>query len=337
MMATLVITNGDSAADLLNAANLAGDCLIVWRDLLHEGPVIDTGDLTALSASRAAFIASDHACAIDQDQGLVRSDFTQRNAAFRRHHAFDTIELWVEHDLYDQLQLLQILTLLDRDGRHHGVTLVQAPDYLGLQTPETIGRFKALSRPLGAHDFATARRHWEAFAAGTPASLLLAVDETRSDAFPFLGQAMLRLLAELPDTRTGLRETERLALTCLRDHGPLNAGPLFKLYCDVEAAMFHGDASFFSRLDGLKLGPAPLISGPTGCYADVTRDETGKPSGPYLTTAFEITETGRRVLDGQADATMLNGADCWFGATHITSESVWRWDAKARQVIPPKP
>ena len=51
----LHITNGDSAADLLTDAGIEG-VILPWRDILHEGPVPATKNLSALSEVRARFI-----------------------------------------------------------------------------------------------------------------------------------------------------------------------------------------------------------------------------------------------------------------------------------------
>ena len=49
-MTDLIITNGDSAADLLRLAGREG-VILPWRDVLHEGPIV-AGDLTTCSAAR---------------------------------------------------------------------------------------------------------------------------------------------------------------------------------------------------------------------------------------------------------------------------------------------
>jgi hypothetical protein len=54
-MADLILTNGDSAADLLHAAGRQAT-IMPWRDVLHEGPIM-AGDLAACSRARVAFLA----------------------------------------------------------------------------------------------------------------------------------------------------------------------------------------------------------------------------------------------------------------------------------------
>jgi hypothetical protein len=39
-----------------------------------------------------------------------------------------------------------------------------------------------------------------------------------------------------------------------------------------------------------------------------------------------ITETGQRVLQGQADFVELNGIDLWLGGVHLRADNLWRWD-----------
>ncbi len=329
-MSILVITNGDVATDLLKAAGLAGDSLIAWRDVLHEGPVVDDGDLAGLSARRAAYLAETYSAGNGVDS--IAEDFRARDAAFVAHPNHERVELWFEHDLYDQLQLLQILTLFDRDGRHDGVFLVQAPSHLGLETPETIGRFAADAVELAPEAFALAARAWAAFASGTPEKVMAAVETEDMTALPWLRPALLRLLAELPDDRCHLSQTDWMILDTLNEQGPLPAGPLFKAYQARETAAFHGDLSFFDRLDGLKEGGRPLVEGPAGAYRTITRDADGRPAGAYLETPFALTDAGKAVLSGEAGMARPIAPGTWFGATELGDAAPWRWD-RTRQTL----
>ena len=45
------------------------------------------------------------------------------------------------------------------------------------------------------------------------------------------------------------------------------------------------------------------------------------------TTALRLTDTGARVLAGDADHVRLNGIDRWIGGVHLRGSSPkWRWD-----------
>src|SRR4051812_38558127 len=101
-MTDLIITNGDSAAELLAAAGKRGR-ILPWRDVLHEGPII--ADLGPCSRARTAYLAARFAI----DLADLAAEFATRDAILAAHTGFERIELWFEHDLFDQLQLLQIL------------------------------------------------------------------------------------------------------------------------------------------------------------------------------------------------------------------------------------
>src|SRR5437868_13001321 len=119
-MPGLIITNGDSAADVLRQAGRT-EAIMSWRDVLHEGP-ISSPDLEACTQTRLPYLAA----RFGLDEAEVRTEFGERDRILRRHRDFDAIELWFEHDLYDQLQLLQVLAFFAAEKRTEGVRLVQA-------------------------------------------------------------------------------------------------------------------------------------------------------------------------------------------------------------------
>src|SRR5262249_18538276 len=94
----LHVTNGDSAAATLRETGLVGDRLVVWRDVLPEGPVPAVDD-ARLRAVRAEFLGADP------------RDLAERDGALAAGRDGDYV-LWFEADLYDQLQLVQILAAL---------------------------------------------------------------------------------------------------------------------------------------------------------------------------------------------------------------------------------
>ncbi|MFZ2655105.1 MAG: DUF1835 domain-containing protein [Victivallales bacterium] len=99
----LHITNGDCAGDALKKAGMEGE-ILPWRDLLHEGPVPAGRSLRQMSQIRAGFIMKLWPHIKNVDKGFRKRDRTLE--CFRK---FDETVLWFEHDLFDQLQLIQIL------------------------------------------------------------------------------------------------------------------------------------------------------------------------------------------------------------------------------------
>src|SRR5689334_25261028 len=102
----LHITNGDSAAISLRQMGIGGSVL-PWRDVLHEGPVPKLPRSELLSA-RAAFLSDCGWGTPDAILGELERRDQEYLEALRTGRQ---VVLWFEHDLYDQLQLIDALAL----------------------------------------------------------------------------------------------------------------------------------------------------------------------------------------------------------------------------------
>ena len=325
-MSVLTITNGDSAAGTLAEAGHPGT-ILSWKDILHEGPVPRGYGLTELSAIRVEYLAA----RLGVPAAEVAASFAARDAVMMRHREFARIEIWLEHDLYDQLQLLQILALFASERRDTGLLLVQADDFLGTQSAETILRFAALARPVSAPMLATARAIWDEFGDATPLAVSARVERGPVEGLPFMRPALIRMLEELPDSETGLGRVETTALRLLAERTS-TGWELFRAVIAREEAAFMGDASFASILLDLARCEEKLISGlPEG------REPLGNEDLLELfALPLGLTEFGRSVLDGEADAIARNGIDRWWGGTHLVGRDCWRYDRDMGAVIAPR-
>ncbi len=297
---TLHITNGDSVAYLVKKAGLLGTHL-PWTDALYEGPV--PGDLTleGLSALRA-----DYAAARGYGSAIaLRRDVRKRDATVLRAAEFDEVVIWMEHDLFDQLQLVQILAILHALDLEPGrVALVQTDSYLGMMTPAEIEPLFPKRRTVTVAAFAQAQRAWSAFTSGDPHRLLaVAREETR--VLPHLRAAFLRLCEEFPWTLDGLSRSQRSALQAIA-YGPGRTDELFRRAQAREEAPFLSDAHFTAILGDLRAGAAPLVEGEEG--------------------ALVPTALGRRALAGDADWIADAPIDRWIGGVHLVGSTPPRWD-----------
>jgi Domain of unknown function (DUF1835) len=311
----LHVTNGDNAANLIRAV-VDDDPLLVWRDILHEGPVPEGLTLTELSAVRAAFIAGCGWTPFAEAWSGLR----QRDAALAQLDRAQQVLLWFEHDLYDQLQLLQVLDLLSGLPEVAArTTLIQTDRYLAAMSVAELAAARSAQRRLSPAQLELGRRAWGAFRASTPEAL---AGLGRADLLPLpcLAAALERLLEELPAPVTGLARTERQILEILAQR-PLAARHLYRQAQEREPAVFMGDWPFFRWLERLGTARTPLISGvPSEGFA------LAAAATPALEADLCLTETGRRVLAGEADWARLHPLDRWLGGTHLHRGAVWRWD-----------
>jgi hypothetical protein len=309
----LHITNGDSVAVPLLQTSLGGDSF-AWRDTYHEGPV-RSGERSRLIDARAAFLSS---CGWGEEDA-IRDELLARDARFvTALREGREIALWFEHDLYDQLQLVDVLALAGETGFDpEQLALIEVGSFPGRPGFRGLGELNVAEleslwpqrRAVTDEDTAGAQRAWEAVRRADPRGLAeLRLDPPPSR--PFLAAALTRLLEELPDAGDGLSRTERQLLELL-DDGPLLTGALFVASQDREEAPFHGDAWILRTLAELR----PLVSLTEG--------------------SAEITDDGRRVLAGDTDRVELLGIDRWVGGTHLVPGAVWRWDAAASELVAP--
>ena len=317
----LHVTNGDCAAERIARADLGGE-ILPWRDVLHEGPVPAGLDDLGLRARRARFLGGPEPAAVNR----VLRDLEERDARLAIPHR-DEIVLWFEPDLYDQLQLLQILERLSRDDlAGTRVTAVESVERMGdLEESEARELFDERSAlPEGAPELAADA--WRRFRDPDP-TRLEGLTARPTPELPHLRPAILRHLEELPAVRDGLSRSERQALEAL-EGGPLPAREAFiAAHHAREEPAFLGDLVFYAYLDRLASGERPLLS--------VARPGTRARTLPAdAGDVAELTDDGRRVLDGELDWIDLGGSDRWLGGVHLAGRDVrWRWDADDRRVV----
>jgi hypothetical protein len=239
-------------------------------------------------------------------------DFARRDAELRRATDADEVVLWFEHDLYDQLQLLQALTALEDLNLEAGrVSVVQSDQYLANMTVDEIVSLFPKRRTATPAVFKSARRTWLRFTSAAPAELYAAAGED-AIGLPFLRAALQRLCEEYPWKRDGLSRSQRQALSAVAQ-GPGRSEELFARAQAREEAYFLGERVFEKLLEDLATGAGALVE-----------EEEGK----LVPTAL-----GRRVLAGDADWLDEHSIDRWIGGVHLRGEQVTRWDDDAARFV----
>jgi hypothetical protein len=244
---------------------------------------------------------------------------------------FAAIELWFEHDLYDQLQLIQVLAFFAADRRIDGLMLVQADDFLGTQRADTILKFAERARPVAPGDLDLAATLWADLVAPTPEAIARR-SGARDDWLPYAAPALRRFLEELPAPGNGLGRTEHTILAEIAD-GVTAPARLFQAVIAREEAAFMGDAVFFRMLDDLASCDMPLIAGlapPDGAAAGDDAD-----MARFDDAELGLTMAGEDVLAGEDDHVALSGIDRWWAGTRLQGRSVWRYDRATQRLVAP--
>ena len=304
MMKTLNIVNGDACIGMMKEAEIKGNFL-PWRDFLHEGPVPANLSLEELSKIRAEFIAT---------YGLgkrteIEKDFEQRNQKLKNFNNYDKVVLWFEHDLYDQLQMLQILSWFatQKLGLTR-LTLICSSKYLGESSVQQIKKLSLYETDILKEHLDIAQNAWEAFTDETPkkwASLL----NTSTEILPFLKGAVYRMLQEYPSTKYGLSRTEYQALQAISD-GQSKRTELFQKCQSLEGRKFMGDMIFWKILEDFEAH---------GIIED---------NSDLLT----ITPLGKKILNMEESWLNIKNIQRSIGGVNISHENLWCWDMKEESI-----
>jgi DNA-binding transcriptional MerR regulator len=326
----LHVTNGESAGNTLRQTAIGG-AVLPWQDSLHEGPVPSL-PRAALLRTRARFLTE---CGWGSERALLSS--LERRDAQLLDALGDGLEvvLWFEHDLYDQLQLLDVLALAHTVEVEPELIVVGSfpgkPSFAGLGEL-TAGELETLwpsRRQAEPSMLQAAADAWEAFRAPDPTALAdRATRETPG--LPFLAPALRRLLEELPAPADGLSRTERSALRVV-DAGAVTPPAAFVAAQRLEEAPFLGDTWFYRTVSALGQGDNRLLETRDG--AELTPPPPLGDSLLFARLELRPTAAGKRVLAGEADRVELLGVDRWIGGTHIARDNDWRWDPAALELL----
>lgn len=314
------VCNGDSTADTLSLADLPGE-IRVWADALDQGPLLPVADAEHWKARdefwAARGVRDSSARLAAWDQGIDEAASAEE------------LILWFEHDLFDQLALIRLLSRLARRGLPATLTIVsidrhpEIANFLGLGQlqPEQLAELWPRRAPLSRDAIDEAITAWIAVTAADPRALPFLV--RRVKALPFLAGALERHLEEFPDPTSGLSRTERQTLAAIA-RGESTAEALL--------AASHAIDPRYPLTDGQLLWTLQTLAR-CGFIEGAPQGITLSPE-MLRTTNATVTPLGRQALAGAIDRVHEVGIDDWRGGVHLTGKGpVWRWDSRERKLI----
>ena len=330
----LHVANGTCATRLIEAAGIPGT-LSIWADPLYEGPVPGGLNDAEMLDVRMRYLTEPADVTFAAWRGSDPSldpanDLRQWRAAIERQESYDELILWFEHDLFDQLNLIQLLPWIhERLAPTKPVTLVCTgsfpghPEFKGLGelTPDELASLLETRQRVSNPQYRLAERAWRAFREPTPEAL----DNFRqrdTSALPYLAAAITRFLKEYPWSTEDSHALSGASLgwptvtesRCRRHSRGCIEG---------EHAFYITDTSLAALAESLALTSPPLL---TLDLASTTREQG-------LQGAITLTDTGRAVLAGRLDRVATCGIDRWLGGVHLQGRSrIWRWDETRQRV-----
>jgi hypothetical protein len=228
--------------------------------------------------------------------------------------------LWCEADAYDQLFLIRFLSSLERlPERLEVIQIDQMPGVerfigIGQLAPDVLAwlwpQRKAVTEPM----VQLARQAWAAYCAPSPEAWAQLAHRPNLP-LPFLAQALLRQLQELPGIDDGLSLSERLSLHIVGEFGEVPFGRVFaELMAKREPLPYLGDMMFHALL-------RPLIDSPTPLIAEA------RTALEWHKRPLTLTALGERVLAGKAYWLDQQAPERWVGGVRLLAgEGHWALD-----------
>lgn len=239
---TLHITNGDLFAHRLLDIGIDGK-ILPWREVLHEGPLfdyttVDTAGRHAFNLNRATFI---DARGWGNAQQVV--DEMDKRDAVLLDPFWKEILIWAECDLFDQLILAQVATLLVRSERFCflDVRCTAADKPLTYCTDAELVQVSRTPRLLTHESIAPYLRFWYDVTHCRPMQII--------EAEPSALHIARRQWADLQPDEAGYSCFDRRVVELVKDHREVPIDILFQqIRAEDGPSAFWGDTAFAARV-----------------------------------------------------------------------------------------
>lgn len=301
----LHIVSGTTVINVMKQEKLTGDFL-AWQDFLHIGPIPKSFSLQQLSKIRAYFLSEHRYATLNK----ALKTFEYRNNILENHKNYKKIILWFELDLYDQLQLLQVLDWFETyRSVEVEVTLVLTNRHFAEYSFQEFQEALFHEETMTNKHFELAKKAWSSFSNATPLSWFKLLNEPNSNLLS-LKNSIQRLLEEYPNTMNGLSRTAHQALLTISKNEKKQKTDIFMESQKQEKQPFIADIIFWEILDDFveyKL----IIKKSNNIY---------------------ITDLGKDILNGKKNWIAIKNIDHWIGGVHLSNDNLWCWNIQEKTI-----
>jgi hypothetical protein len=178
----LHVLNGDSTLNGFEQTGIGGD-VMVWREVLSEGPVSENIESGKFWQERSAWVSK----TFKETPEHYHDSMVAQLEKFSQ--PYEEINLWFEFDLHCQTNLLGVMMLLSQKTNLSGpaVYLICPAEYPGVKDFRGMGELNAdqleylydnIRVQLGAYDFELATEAWDLFVCCSPQRIQQWINET---------------------------------------------------------------------------------------------------------------------------------------------------------------
>lgn len=211
--------NGDDIAERLYELRVPGE-LVVWREMLCEGPAIQEVGSKEFLKMRKKFLKKDYGVTAREYQEKFISQLEQLKDLGH----FDEIILWFEFDLFSHMNMLAAISYMLQYEQSPPLYLVCSGKIKGEQ--ELVPLSELSSKQLQLHydykisltedDLEMAKLIWEVYCGETPMRLTSEIKKTTN--FRYLTSCLRAHIERFPNARSGLNSLETNVLRLIEEH-----------------------------------------------------------------------------------------------------------------------
>ncbi|MDB5120730.1 MAG: hypothetical protein JWN56_1948 [Sphingobacteriales bacterium] len=252
-MKLLHILNGDATLFKFQKTGLPGD-VIVWREVLSEGPVDKIDTYHDFFYNRSKWIKSTYNSEPADYNRKVIYEFNRLKTCTQ----YDEVIFWFEFDLFCQINLIFLLDYLNKRNLGNTVISLVCPDShphypdfrgIGQLSPEELAELILDKVTLTQSDLTMASTAWVAYAKGEKEEIEHLLD------FPFgqldkLKPALQAHLERFPDEETGLNSIDNLLIS-ITNSGITSRSEIYNEFWKTTAIYGMGDAQIDTCLKEL--------------------------------------------------------------------------------------
>ena len=287
MSSQLHITNGDMFTDKLRTLKLDGD-IITWREMLCEGKTETNVGSESFWKTRFEFL--------NKNYKVSKSWFIDKTLKEYRtlcnHKKEDNIVLWFDYDLFDQINMLAVISWLKTHRPYAEISLVSSDEEenlenllgLGQLADEQLRKLYTNRTLLTQDDIEYADYVWQLYCSDNPIRLENLKD---FDSFQFshLSGAIEAHLLRFPSIRNGLNEVENNILRLARSAKPKTKLELLNTVLKNQGRYGFGDTQYdrvitklkplFTNFNPVKLSKKgmEILEGKTSYYACIQEND----------------------------------------------------------------
>ncbi len=307
MARQLHITNGDDFSHNIAELEIPGD-VIVWREMLCEGPTYATLDTPEFFDLRKKFLENIYNISADQ----YESQFIEELHKLTIANGYEEIVLWFEFDLFSHINMLAVISHLLENKKTIPVYLVCSKRLKNEKEFSPLSQLplKHLKNhydariPLNQEDLETAALMWQLYNGDNPQKLISHIKKKTN--FEYLSSCIRAHIERFPNAVTGINTLERNVLKLIETNNITSRNHLIGYVLEYQGYFGFGDLQVERMIERLKI------------FYQI--DENG----------VSLTEAGRQALNAEKNFYQELKNDEYFGGV---KKYDFLYDAETHKIL----